>query len=45
MWNTKICIAPYGKIKHQLVNVMWGWSGGVMVLGKRPVPGHPTNLK
>ena len=20
----------------------WGWSGGVMVLGKLPVPGHPT---
>ena len=22
----------------------WGWSGGVMVLGKLPVPGRPTNL-
>ena len=21
-----------------------GWSGGVMVLGKLPVPGRPTNL-
>ena len=21
-----------------------GWSGGAMVLGKLPVPGHPTNL-
>ena len=21
------------------------WSGGAMVLGKRPVPGRPTNLK
>ena len=20
----------------------WGWSGGAMVLGKLPVPGHPT---
>ena len=20
----------------------WGWSGGVMVLGKLPVPGRPT---
>ena len=20
------------------------WSGGAMVLGKRPVPGHPNNL-
>ena len=23
---------------------MWGWSGGVMVLGKLPVPGRPTVL-
>ena len=22
----------------------WGWSGGVMVLGKLPVPRRPTNL-
>ena len=22
----------------------WGWSGGVMVLGKLPVPGRPTIL-
>ena len=21
-----------------------GWSGGAMVLGKLPAPGHPTNL-
>ena len=21
-----------------------GWSGGAMVLGKRPAPGRPTNL-
>ena len=24
--------------------IIWGWSGGVMVLGKLPVPGRPTNL-
>ena len=23
-------------------NVIWGWSGGAMVLGKLPVPGRPT---
>ena len=22
----------------------WGWSGGAKVLGKLPVPGHPTDL-
>ena len=22
--------------------ITWGWSGGAMVLGKLPVPGHPT---
>ena len=21
---------------------VWGWLGGAMVLGKLPVPGHPT---
>ena len=25
-----------------LIISMWGWSGGVMVLGKLPVLGHPT---
>ena len=24
--------------------IFWGWSGGAMVLGKRPVPGRPTTL-
>ena len=24
--------------------VQAGWTGGAMVLGKLPVPGHPTNL-
>ena len=23
-------------------DLYWGWSGGVMVLDKLPVPGHPT---
>ena len=27
-----------------LFSFSWGWSGGAMVLGKLPVPGHPTNL-
>ena len=22
--------------------IIWGWSGGAMVLGKLPVPGRPT---
>ena len=27
---------------HQSLLVIWGWSGGAMVLGKLPVPGRPT---
>ena len=26
------------------VLLIWGWSGGAMVLGKLSVPGRPTNL-
>ena len=26
------------------VLLIWGWSGGAMVLGNLPVPGRPTNL-
>ena len=31
---------------EQVVAYDWcrGWSGGAMVLGKLPAPGHPTNL-
>ena len=31
----------YGKI---VILRCWGWSGGAMVLGKLPVPGHPTDF-
>ena len=45
---SKFYIAPYGKIKHKLVNLSSncdeGWSGGAMVLGIIPVLGSPTNL-
>ena len=34
--------APYDTIQALLSQK--GWSGGVMVLGKLPVPGHPTIL-
>ena len=30
--------------EQQLLNCSVGWSGGAMVLGKLPVPEHPTNL-
>ena len=29
---------------YQEVLLFMGWLGGAMVLGKLPVPGHPTNL-
>ena len=27
---------------RKVTRYSWGWSGGAMVLGKRPVPGRPT---
>ena len=30
--------------KENMLLDEWGWSDGVMVLGKLPVPGHPTNF-
>ena len=32
------------KIRYLMSHCLdcWGWSGGAMVLGKLPVPGHPT---
>ena len=33
--------AEYAKLRF---HPQRGWSGGVMVLGKLPVPGHPANL-
>ena len=31
-------------LRQHLVQALWGWSGGAMVLGNLPVPGRPTNL-
>ena len=35
----KLVYASTWKIPHFMI---WGWSGGAMVLGKLPVPGRPT---
>ena len=35
-WNARIFLSA------NILQTMWGWSGGAMVLGKRPVPGRPT---
>ena len=46
MRGYEICV--YGKIwkiipeLSMLLFLIWGWSGGAMVLGKLPVPGRPT---
>ena len=32
----------FASVEDQIHNSILGWSGGVMVLGKLPVPGHPT---
>ena len=37
--SSEICIFKIGAPYTTL-----GWSGGAMVLGKLPVPGHPTDL-
>ena len=26
----------------EILQILWGWSGGAMVLGKLPMPGRPT---
>ena len=31
-------------VSYFITNANWGWSGGAKVLGKLPVPGHPTIL-
>ena len=35
---------PTTNNKEMVIITKRGWSGGAMVLGKLPVPGHPTNL-
>ena len=47
--NCKMYTAPLiynGRQTMQLCSIQtgWGWSGGAKVLGKLPVPRHPTNL-
>ena len=34
--------AIFHTVGHRLVLTFMGWSGGALVLGKLPVPGHPT---
>ena len=41
-WKRKL-ISCFNEIFVVLISVLiWGWSGGAKVLGKLPVPGHPT---
>ena len=41
--KSSLCI-PTTNNKEMVIITKRGWSGGAMVLGKLPVPGHPTNL-
>ena len=38
--NVVFTLPLLSKISYPLL--LWGWSGGAMVLGKLPVPGRPT---
>ena len=38
----KLTGSPKGYTFPTIPIICWGWSGDAMVLGKLPVPGHPT---
>ena len=41
----RVCkFTAFYRLMLLLAFVVWGWSGGAMVLGKIPVSGRPTNL-
>ena len=43
-WGGRVMRWCWVKFQCRGVILIWGWSGGVKVLGKLPVPGRPTSL-